>query len=88
MSRHPVHIEHYQNNQDLARALGNLTYGSLEEVIGYLAAELEEQVRGDAEKGRSKLVAEMTKVVESLHDARKGLNKAWNISRPYTEEIR
>jgi len=82
--KHPKNIERYPGSLDeLARDIGNMHYAFLDEFLQYLADDLKRQAASDREKGRTKLPAELEAAAEQLYAAKRRIDSAAEICKPY-----
>ena len=88
MAKHPRSVEGYgESLENLARAVGNMTYDRTAEFIGELACDIERQAKGDEERGRLKLAARLYQVAEELYRAEREMTLVWKkICEPYMED--
>jgi len=87
MAEHPRHVEGFNGSLDqLAAAIGNMTYDKAAEFIEYLADDMKRQADADSARGRPKLAAELYATADELYQARDRMNEAWRICEPYMED--
>ena len=81
---HPKQIDRFNGSlTELAEDLGNLQYDVLAEVLGLLAAKIEQDVTKDSERGRVKLAASLKQCADNLNNAEDAIIQAWAICQPY-----
>ena len=84
---HPKHIDRFNGSlTELAEDLGNLQYDVLAEVLGLLAAKIEQDVTKDSERGRVKLAASLKQCADNLNNAEDAIIQAWAICQPYMKD--
>ena len=84
---HPNKIENYDGTlEDLAKAIGNLSYDKTAEFIEKLADDIERQADADYERGRIKLAKRLYKTADNLYKSKKEMDFAWKICEPYMKD--
>ncbi|MBT7903503.1 hypothetical protein HN587_06590 [Candidatus Woesearchaeota archaeon] len=87
MVNHPRQVKGFNGSLDeLACAIGNMTYDQTAEVIGKLADDLKRQADADHARGRVKLATELYATAERLYSSRDRMNAAWTICIPYMND--
>ena len=87
MPKHPTHVEHYAGSlEELAKAIGNMTYDQTASFIEKLANDIHRQADADSKKGRIKLASELYLTADKLYQARTKMYDAWNICEPYMKD--
>ncbi len=88
MSKHPNYVVGYEGSlEDLARAVGNMTYDQTADFIEKLADDLKQQADSDYNRGRKKLAKSMYGAVEKLYSAKEDVDKAWDICESRTTTV-
>ena len=86
MAKHPRHVEGFNGSlEELAYAVGNMTYDQTALFIEKLAEDLKRQADSDYARGRVKLASEMYRAVENLQKAKEHIDAAWKICIPYMD---
>lgn len=86
---HPQNIKGYSGSlEELATAIGNLEYSSVELFLGELSKDIERQADADTRKGRRKLSGKLYDVARGLDYARRQMSEAWKICEPYMKDER
>ena len=83
---HPSHIEHYEDPLALARALADLRYDALTELVFALRRELAKDAAEDHRRGRLNLSCQLFAATNGLHEAAEHLLDAWRICEPHMKE--
>ena len=84
MTKHPSHVEGYEGTlEELANAVGNMTYDQTATFIENLAEDINRQADADLKRGRIKLANELYNTAEKLYQAKEEMDKAWEICLPY-----
>jgi len=84
---HPKQIDRFNGSlTELAEDLGNLQYDVLAEVLGLLAAKIEQDVTKDSERGRVKLAASLKQCADNLNNAEDAIIQSWAICQPYMKD--
>jgi hypothetical protein len=84
---HPKQIDRFNGSlTELAEDLGNLQYDVLAEVLGLLAAKIEQDATKDSERGRVKLAASLKRCADNLNNAEDAITQAWAICQPYMKD--
>jgi len=84
---HPDKVESYNGTlEDLAKAIGNMSYDKTAEFIEKLADDIERQADEDYKRGRIKLASKLYKTIYELRKAKKEMNLAWKICQPYMKK--
>ena len=84
MTPHPPNVPNYEGTlDDLARAIGNMTYDQTASFIEKLALDLKEQADRDKARGRTQLATELYNTANKLYEAKENMEKAWKICKPY-----
>lgn len=87
MAKHPRVVIGYEGSlEDLAKAIGNMTYDQVAELIGLLANDLKNQSDSDFKKGRVKLSKKVFDATIKLNSAKKDMLDAWVICKPFMKE--
>ncbi|MBI2102227.1 hypothetical protein HYT55_00165 [Candidatus Woesearchaeota archaeon] len=87
MAKHPRTVSDYNGTLDeLARAIGNMTYDQTATFIERLADDLKRQGEADAERGREQLAERLYHAAECLYAAREQVDLAWKICEPYMKD--
>lgn len=84
---HPKTVKDYNGTlEELAQAIGNMTYDQTAVFLEKLAADLKRQSDADAARGRPQLAAKLYGAAESLYAAREDMAAAWKICAPYMKD--
>ncbi len=83
--RHPNKVEGYETLEDLAKAVGNMSYDKVSEFLEKLAEDIERQADADYQRGRVKLSSKLYKTSKRLHRSKNSMDEAWKICKPYME---
>ncbi len=87
ISRHPRHVAGWNGTlEELAQAVGNMTYDQTAEFLNLLSEDLKKQAQGDQEKGRSKLSGFLRKTANEHEYATNPMNQAWQVCKLYMHE--
>ena len=87
MAKHPNYVEGFNGSlEELAYAVGNMTYDQTALFIKKLAEDLKRQADSDFARGRVKLASEMYHAVEHLLKAKERVDVAWSICVPYMND--
>ena len=87
MAKHPRYVEGYQGSlEELARAVGNMTYDQTAAFIEKLADDLKRQSVSDSNRGRNLLATKVRKATDELYKAAKGMDLAWKVCEPYMKD--
>jgi len=87
MAKHTRHVEGYNGTlDDLAKAVGNMTYDQTAAFIRKLADDIKHQADSDMKRGRKKLAEESYNAAERLYEARDNMQAAWKICEPYMKK--
>lgn len=87
MAKHPKKIEGFEGSlEELAKAVGNMTYDQTASFIEKLADDIKRQADADFAKGRKKLAYELYATAEKLYEAKDNMKKAWKICEPYMND--
>jgi len=85
--KHPVKIKGFDGNlEELARAITNMRYDSLQELLEHMSDFLEKDADTDKERGREKLATELYNAGEFVYQAKESIEAAWKISKPYMDQ--
>ena len=84
MFKHPRTVEGYEGSLDeLAQAIGIMTYDETASFIEKLADDLKKQANADLGRGRKKLSSELYATANKLYEARDKMYAAWKTCEPY-----
>lgn len=84
MTKHPKNVKGFEGSlEKLAKSIGNMAYDEVANFIGELADDLKRQADSDLAKGRRKLAYELYVAADELYDAKKRMESAWEICKPY-----
>ncbi|MDP3990390.1 MAG: hypothetical protein Q8Q01_04250 [archaeon] len=84
MTRHPRYVEGFEGSlEQLANAVGNMTYDQTASFIEKLADDIKRQADADSARGRIKLASELYATAERLYKAKETMVLAWEICKPY-----
>lgn len=84
MRKHPRTVEGFRGSlEQLAIAIGNMTYDQTSSFIGKLADDIRTQADADDAKGKSRLASELYASAEKRYEARERMDAAWKICEPY-----
>jgi hypothetical protein len=84
VSRHPRVIAGWSGSlEDLAKAVGNMTYDQTANFIDHLSKDLRRQAEGDRGRGRPNLARNLDLAADSLFNAKILTGLAWEICVPY-----
>lgn len=72
--------------EDLAKAIGNMTYDETASFIGKLADDIKRQADADLKRGRKKLATELYTTAEKLYQAKEKMDSVWKICEPHMKE--
>ena len=87
MVKHPNYVEGFSGSlEELAHAVGNMTYDQIALFIEKLAESLKRQADSDFARGRVKLASNMYQAVEYLLKAKERVDAAWDICFPYMDD--
>lgn len=82
--KHPNKVEGYNGTlEDLAKAVGNMSYNKTAEFIEKFANDLVRQADNDLEKGNIKVASGLYKTANKLYNAKKSMFRVWKICEPY-----
>lgn len=82
--KHPRSVENYDGTlEELAKAIGKMTYDQVEVFLIELEKDFKKQAEADIKRGRPQLATELYKTSFSLRESSKCVAKAWKICRPY-----
>jgi propanediol dehydratase small subunit len=87
MTKHPKYVKGFNGSlDDLAKAVGNMTYDQTASFLEKLADDLKKQADGDYAKGRTKLSSELYKTAEQIYIAKDKMYEAWKTCEPYMKD--
>jgi len=87
MSKHPNNIEGYEGTlEQLAAAVGNMTYNQTASFIEKLADDLKRQADADLARGRKKLASQLYATANELYAAKEKMDAAWKTCEPYMKK--
>jgi hypothetical protein len=82
--KHPNKLEGYNGTlEDLAKAIGNMSYDKTAEFIEDLAKDIGRQANEDCKKGRIKLSSKLYRTAKKLYQSKKSMEDVWKICEPY-----
>ncbi len=83
-TQHPKSVIDYSGSlEDLAKAVGNMTYDQTAVFLQFLADDMSNQAKADIGRGRKKLASRLLNVSGLLVEAKEQMNKAWKICEPF-----
>jgi len=82
---HPKKIDGFDSLEDLAFAIGNMTYDQTASFIEKLADDIKRQADDDFVKGRKKLASELYSTADALYKSSNEMYKACDICKPYMD---
>lgn len=89
MGKHPDYVVHWPASlEELAQAVGNMTYDKVVEFLGCLEADLKQQAEGDRGRNRHKLAQKLETAAVCLGEAKEEMQMAWDICEPYMDKPR
>ncbi|HYD03655.1 MAG TPA: hypothetical protein VEC16_05135 [Alphaproteobacteria bacterium] len=84
MSNHPRYVEGFNGSlDDLAKAIGNMTYDQAASFLEKLSQDFKRQADGDFKLGRTQLSSLGYKIADKTLEASHYAARAWKISKPY-----
>jgi hypothetical protein len=85
MPKHPRQVEGYDGSlEQLAAAVGHMTYDQTAEFIGALGRDLRRQGEADRDlRGRDKLANRLFATADLLEGAEGTMSEAWDICEPH-----
>lgn len=84
MVKHPEQVEGFDGSlEDLAKAVGNMTYDQTASFLEKLADDLRRQADADLARGRKQLASKLYATSEELLSSRDKMNLAWKVCAPY-----
>lgn len=84
MTRHPKHVEGVNCSlEQLAGAIGNMTYDQTASFIEKLADDIKRQADADFARGRTQLASKLYATAKDLYRAKENMDLAWEICIPY-----
>ena len=84
MPKHPKTVEGFNGTlEELAKAVGKMEYGSVEEFLEYLRSDIQKQADNDAENDRVNLAQALWNAAIGLYQAKAYMGRAWQICKPY-----
>ena len=87
MAIHPKYVIGYSSSlEDLAKAVGNMSYDQTALFIKHLADDIQRQAESDEKRGRRKLSILLYKTAEDLRRAKENMDSVWRICRQYMKE--
>jgi len=85
--KHPKHVEGWDGSlQELAFAVGNMTYDKLSEFLRHLSDDLKRQAEGDRGRNRPKLANALDETANRVEDAQLATDHVWFICKPFMNE--
>lgn len=87
-NKHPKNVVGFSGSlQELAKAIGCMSYDKVAEVIKELSADIKEQANNDLTiRKREKLSQKLFEATQFLDEAEKAVNGAWKICKPFMKE--
>lgn len=83
-TQHPRNVVGYSGSlEDLAKAVGNMTYDQTATFLQFLADDISNQAEADIGRGRKKLASKLLNVSGLLAGAKEQMDKAWKICKPF-----
>ena len=83
---HKDQVEKYDGSiSQLANDIGDLKYDTLAEFLKLLAKKIQEDGDKDQTRGRVKLARELHSCAHDLRLGKIAIDKAWEISKPFSE---
>lgn len=87
MAKHPKKVEGFDGSlEQLAQAIGNMTYDQTASFIEKLADNIKRQADADSAKERKKLAEKLYSTANKLYEAKNEMYKAWKICEPYMKD--
>ena len=87
MAKHNRNIEGYAGSlEDLAKAVGNMTYDQTALFVEKLADDIKRQANADLGRGKIKLFTQLNYASRELYEARARIAEAWKICKPYMKD--
>ena len=87
MPKHPKTVEGFNGTlEELAKAVGKMEYGSVEEFLEYLRTDIQKQADNDAENNKVNLAQALWNAAIGLYQAKYYMGRAWQISKPYMKD--
>ncbi len=84
MNEHLTEVKDYPRSlKELANEVGFLRYKETAEFLEYLKENIKEQSIADFKRNRKKLSQRLEECSKHLENARKEMEEAWNICKPY-----
>lgn len=84
MHIHPKKVIGYNESlENLAKAICDMTYDQVAELIGLLADDLKKQSESDFKRNRLKLSKAVSDATNKLYSAKQDMLLAWNICEPF-----
>jgi len=85
-NKHPEKvIGHDGSLEQLAQAIGNMTYNQVALFVEKLADDIKRQAVADSVRGRKKLAKNLYDAAMQLNQAKEKLDLAWGICKPYMD---
>lgn len=82
--KHPRNVEGYNGSlEELAKAIGNMSYDQVAIFLEKLAEDLNNQAEADKKRKRINLSTELLKASFSVKESALSINNAWQICKPF-----
>lgn len=82
--KHPTSVEGYSGSlKDLARDIRRMRYDAVEELLGYLSIEFQEEGARDKTKKKPLLAEKLEGLAKMLQGARRNAEDIWSLCKPY-----
>ncbi|MBR9703395.1 hypothetical protein GOV10_05120, partial [Candidatus Woesearchaeota archaeon] len=83
-TKHPLEVPGYEGRlEELAEAIGNMTYDQTRDFIIYFSRDLARQSEADRRRERVKLSDRLMAAANKLYEASEHMGSAWLVCKPY-----
>jgi len=87
MAKHPKQVKGFEGSlEQLASAIGNMTYDQTASFIEKLANDIKRQADADFARGKTQLASKLYAAAENLYSAKENMDRAWKICIPYMKD--
>jgi hypothetical protein len=84
--RHSPLLKGFESHQDAAKAITDLRYDALRDLLYAIAEQLDKDAKADSGRERFKLAQSLENASFDMLSVAKNINWAWDISEPFMKE--
>jgi hypothetical protein len=86
MMRHALLLQGFESHQEAAKAIADLRYDALRDLLYALSEQLEKDAQADSGRGRPKLAQSLDTASMKALDVAQHIDLAWSICAPFMKD--